>query len=330
MTFFADRRRFLGMAAALAAIPLTQCLPQTADTLPEPVLWQGIALGSGAQMRLYHADRPFAEQLVRRALVEVARLEKIFSLYRDDSLLVRLNRNGRLDNPPADLLTVLSLCRRFHRLTGGAFDPSIQPLWQFYADHFARYPNGSVTPDERRLKQILTLVDFSAVSFDSRSIRFAKPGMALSLNGIAQGYITDCIAALLQQAGVHQALIDFGEIRAFDTTHTHSWQAGIRDPRNEKNVLLDIPLQNRALATSGGYGTPLDESSRFTHLFDPRTGNALPAYLSVSVAAPDAASADALATAFSVMEKNAIAAVLPQLPDTSVWLLMPGGNIENL
>ena len=62
-----------------------------------------------------------------------------------------------------------------------------------------------------------------------------------------------------------------------------------------------MTLRDRALATSGGYGTPIDAAGRYTHLFDPRDGNARPRYRSVSVMAPTATAADALSTAFSHM-----------------------------
>ena len=142
------RRRFIAIAATLAVgagIPFvisrkTKRPTHSAGRNQEeqPVIWKGIALGSGAELRLFGVGRRQAEILINKVLSEVSRLEKIFSLYRDDSLISRLNREGRLKNPPSDFLQLLSISRDIHRLTQGAFDPSIQPLWNLYADHFKR------------------------------------------------------------------------------------------------------------------------------------------------------------------------------------------------
>ncbi|MDO4907574.1 FAD:protein FMN transferase [Neisseria sp.] len=334
MTTKFSRRRFIGItaaAAALAAVPSVWRHGAAAGkTLPEPVVWQGIALGAGAEIRLYHPDRRFAENLIVKAVAEIARLEKTFSLYRDDSLLVHLNQTGRLNNPPADFLALLSLSRSIHALTQGAFNPGIQPLWNVYAKHFARHPQSTSAPPSADLAAALTLADFNAVGFDSRSVRLDKPGMALSFNGIAQGYITDRITDMLRNAGLEQALVDLGEIRALDTARRRTWQAGIRNPDDETAVLLNIELQNQALATSGGYGTHMDEAGRFTHLFNPHTGSSSPRYRSVSVTAADAAVADALSTAFSVMDKTAVEKTAAALPGLKAWLVTATGRIETV
>lgn len=154
--------------------------------------------------------------------------------------------------------------------------------------------------------------------------------MALSFNGIAQGYITDRITDMLRNAGLEQALVDLGEIRALDTTRRRTWQAGIRNPGDETAVLLNIELQNQALATSGGYGTHMDESGRFTHLFNPHTGSSSPRCRSVSVTAADAAVADALSTAFSVMDKTDVEKTAASLPGLKAWLVTATGRIETV
>lgn len=331
------RRRFIGItaaAASVAAVPLVARSVKSPGSAAvagiEPVVWRGIALGADAELRLYHPNRSAAEGLIQKAVAETARLEKIFSLYRDDSQLSRLNRTGRLNRPSADLLAVLSQSRDIHALTQGAFDPSIQPLWAAYAKHFTRHPGSETAPDAAVLQQALGLVDFNAVHFDNQAVAFAKPGMALSFNGIAQGYITDRITEMLHEAGLAQALVDMGEIRALDSLHQADWQAGIRNPDNEKAVLFNVPLDNRALATSGGYGTVMDEAGKFTHLFDPQSGNSSPRYRSVSVMADNAATADALSTAFSVSRVENIRAAAAKVAGLKAWLVMPEGTVETI
>ncbi|WP_165009480.1 FAD:protein FMN transferase [Neisseria yangbaofengii] len=327
-----SRRRFLAISAVVAGgVILPFALnrrtenPKTDEA--DPFVWKGIALGSGAQLRLYHVNRRQADDLVNKALAEVARLEKIFSLYRDDSLIVQLNREGRLNNPPQDLLALLSISQEVYRLTQGAFDPSIQPLWNFYADYFRRHPNTDKPPAQAEMNQVLQRVGFDKVEFDDTFVRFHGQGMGLSFNGIAQGYITDKVVELLQKNGVEQALVDMGEIRGLDTRGERAWQVGIRDPQNEQGVLLNVPLQNEGFATSGGYGTVMDEAGKFTHLFDPRSGVSTPRYRSMSVMAPTAVLADAFATAFSVMPQDEIRQAA-QAKRAKVWLVMPDNEIK--
>ena len=91
------------------------------------------------------------------------------------------------------------------------------------------------------LQRALGLVDFNQVHFDQAAVAFARPGMALSFNGIAQGYITDRITEMLREAGLTRALEDMGEIRALNTQDDAVWQAGIRNPDNEETVVLKVP-----------------------------------------------------------------------------------------
>ncbi|MGY6273307.1 FAD:protein FMN transferase [Achromobacter denitrificans] len=132
------RRRFIGIAAAASALALAPFPARRALASIAPTVWRGVALGADAELRLYHPDAQVAQRLIEQSLQELRRLEGIFSLYRDDSALALLNREGSLDNPPADLLRLLSVSQRYGRLTGGTFDPTVQPLWKLYAEHFAQ------------------------------------------------------------------------------------------------------------------------------------------------------------------------------------------------
>ena len=224
---------------------------------------------------------------------------------------------------------MLSQSREIHALTQGAFDPSIQPLWAAYAKHFTQQPNTNRAPDSAVLQRALGLVGFGGVQFDDAAVAFAKPGMALSFNGIAQGYITDRVTDMLRQAGLERALVDMGEIRGLDRRNSDVWQAGIRHPDDESRVLFKLPLQNQALATSGGYGTMMDEAGRFTHLFDPKNGSSSPRYRSVSVMAASAARADALSTAFAVSSPENIRAAA-QAAAVRTWLVGNDGQVEHI
>ena len=182
-----DRRRFIAISAAAAGLGLIPFGGPKTSAVAHVVEWRGASLGSVATIRIHHPDPVAAQRLIEQAVGEAQRLETVFSLYRQDSSLVELNRLGVLVAPPAELSDLLTLCDRFWRMTNGTFDPSVQPLWQCYADHFATSGSASTGPSMAKIKDALKLVGWEKVHFDRDKVVFARPGMGLTLNGIAQG-----------------------------------------------------------------------------------------------------------------------------------------------
>lgn len=281
------RRRSLGLLAAAAGLPLVL---RASRATAEVVTWRGRALGAPATLVLHHPDRAVADRLVAGAVAELHRLEAIFSLYRADSALSELNRVGALAGPPAELVAILEDCRRFHAATGGAFDPTIQPLWRLCAEHFAKGgdPDG---PPAAAVAAARGRVGLDRVKVGAGRIAFTRPGMALTLNGIAQGWITDRVAEGLRAAGVTSTLVDMGEIRAVGP---YAWQVGIAGTDEV------VALEDRAIATSAPGGFAFDAAGRFTHIIDPRAGTTPAAFARVTVTAPRAAMADALSTGLAL------------------------------
>src|SRR5689334_16553875 len=111
MSLLLSRRRFIGITASAAGLSLLP-LDRAARADAQLVTWQGQAMGAMATMQIHHHDRAAAERLIGRSLAEVRRLEQVFSLYRDDSALYTLNRQGFLVAPPAAFVELLSECRR--------------------------------------------------------------------------------------------------------------------------------------------------------------------------------------------------------------------------
>ncbi|MBV6271874.1 FAD:protein FMN transferase [Alcaligenaceae bacterium CGII-47] len=322
------RRRFIGIIASASCLTLSPWAMRQAlaGSPPNPIIWRGIALGADAELRIYHTDPNFAQALIERSIAEVHRLEQVFSLYQDDSALSKLNRDGVLDHPPADLLRLLSQSRQFSERTGGAFDPSVQSLWRVYADHFSTPNANPAGPDQQLIDQALAQVDYQSIDLDAARIRLTHPGMALTLNGIAQGYITDRIAEMLNQAGLTHALIDMGELRGLNSDlAAPAWQVSLAKPDNPTQGFQTVQLRNQALSTSGGYGTSFDTAGQFTHLFDPKTGLSQPVYRSVSVMADNATAADALSTALSNMPMDQARTVI-ETYSAKAWLVMPDGS----
>lgn len=300
MNRFASRRHFL----ALGGLGLGIWGGLKLIRRPRPVIreWRGIVFAAEASILVGMPPDEPPDELFAACQAEALRLESIFTLYDSNSALRRLNRDGRLENPPSELVEALKISAEIHRLTGGAFDPTVQPLWDLYQDHFLKNPDDTAGPPRAEIDAARQLVGFERVRFSAAEISFEKPGMSLTLNGIAQGFVTDRIAELLIDRGVEHALVNFGEFRAVGPKPDGApWEVGIANPENRQQLLDIVPLQNRALATSGGYGFRFGEQSGFHHLFNPAESSFAEATRSVSVEHASAAWADALATAGSIM-----------------------------
>ncbi|HLJ19791.1 MAG TPA: FAD:protein FMN transferase [Stellaceae bacterium] len=324
------RRRFIRIAGIAAGVSLAPATLRLGSAEAAPLLhrWSGVALGAEAQLQIYHPDAAAAAALIERSLAEIKRLENIFSLYDETSALRRLNRDGVLAAPPQELVYLLTECATLSRATGGVFDATVQPLWDLYFRHFAREDANPAGPPADAIGAAVALVGHDGVRVSAGEIRLARPGMAITLNGIAQGYITDRVAELLRANGVGHTLVEIDETRALDNHPSgRPWTVGLKDPRDQDRILEILPLDNQAIGTSGGYGTQFDAAGRFNHIFDPATGACADRYLSVTVMTPTATHADALSTALSLLPLERAKAVLGELGVAAAWFVMRDGEI---
>jgi FAD:protein FMN transferase len=299
------RRRFLAIAAAACGLPVLPA--RTRGAAATLRVWQGAALGADATLQINHPDPAAADRLILACLAEVRRLEMAMSLYDSNSALVRLNRAGELADPPLDLVRVLSESAHFHARTNGAFDVTVQPLWALYAAHFSQSDPDPAGPKPEAIESVLARVGEPWLEVTASRIRFLRPGMGATLNGIGQGYITDRIVELLRANGIDQALVDMGETRAIGGHPAGGpWRVGLEVPRAPGQIAERVELADRAVATSGGYGTEFDAAGRFNHIIDPEGGGTSWRYAAVSVIAPTATEADALSVAFDLMPPERI------------------------
>lgn len=320
------RRRLIAIAAMAGGAALLGGRRAIADA---PVRWRGSALGAQVSIEIYHPDRAKGERLVHRCVDDVRRLERQFSLYDPDSAIRALNRSGVLAAPDADMVALLNAALDFAALTDGAFDPTVQPLWDLYAAHFTQAHPAPEGPAAALLADALSKVGYRHLKVSPDRIALLKPGSAITLNGIAQGYATDRVTETLRAAGLATTLVDMGEIRASGTRPDGApWQVGLADPDQPGLVTETIGLVDRAVATTAGAGFRFDSAGRFTHLFDPGTGRSPSRYRSVSVIAPTATEADALSTAFSLLSAPRIGEIVAARRNIQVHLTDASGQLH--
>jgi thiamine biosynthesis lipoprotein len=166
----------------------------------------------------------------------------------------------------------------------------------------------------------LERVGWEKLRFDGDKIAFTRPGMGLTLNGIAQGYITDRVVELLQVNGMENCLVDMGELRARGRDGHRPWQVAIETPSGKTANNSSISLLNKAVATSGALGFQFDEQGRCNHLFDPFTGACASPARTVSVVADTATTVDALSTAFALMEEKRMETALSRVAGAQVYI----------
>ena len=299
-----SRRRFITIAAgcALAARPGWAASNDGAR-------WKGIALGAEADLRIVGMPHAQAEHLIGVARAEIERLEKQFSLYRRDSALVSLNRSGSLSDPSPDMLELLSLAGAVHAASDGVFDPTIQPLWTEYAESRGR-------PSDKAIEIALGKSGWRKLEVSPSLVRLPDGG-GLTLNGIAQGFITDKVVALLKSHGLQRALVNVGEISAVGRpSGLDAWPVQLDAPGSARRT---IGLRDRAVATSGALGTTFDGGGAVSHILDPRNGQPAPVlWQRVSVQHRSAALADGLSTAGVLMSADKLTELTGQFDGLSV------------
>lgn len=284
-----NRRRLLAVSAAAL------CAPRRAQAR---TLWQGRAFGADCRLTLVGPARD-AERAIAALPALIEGIEAEFSLYRPSSLN-RLNATGRLV-PSAAFRALAELADRVHGLTGGAFDPTVQPLWQALADRQAAVA-APVGWQHVGLGEVITL----------------QPGMALTLNGIAQGFGADAVKALLASLGFEEALIDMGETAAIGGP----FRLAISDPA--AGHLGTRSLLGTAIATSSPWATLVNCHPHILHPL-----GLPPLWSTVSVEATTAALADALSTALVFLDRARIAALrCPGL--LRVTVVDPAGNLATI
>ncbi|MEO5375061.1 MAG: FAD:protein FMN transferase [Alphaproteobacteria bacterium] len=330
MTITISRRRAITVFAAAAGLPL---LLKAGSAQARLIRWEGTTLGAPSTIQLYHTDEAKARAAIDAAIAELNRLEGIFSVYRADSAISTLNREGALDNAAPEFIELLTHALGLARISDGVYDPTIQPLWQLYFRHFTAARIDPEGPSDRDLTAALALVGWQGVEVDAerRRVAFARPGMGLTLNSGAQGYITDRVAAVLRSHGFDRMLVDLGEPRAMAAKPDGSaWRIGIANPADPTRAITELDVVDSCVSTSGGYGTVFDAAGRFTHLMDPRTGRTAPAHLGVSVVADTATRADGLSTAMLLAPEERRQAILAAAGGSLALYVTPQGVVSRV
>ena len=282
----------------------------------------GRVFGTHVTLRVLHGEPSVANAALDEAFARMVAVDSLMSVVRDDSQVMVLNRAGRLASPAPQVVEVLTVAQELSRQTQGAFDVTVQPLWQIYAE--AQRRGGLPSPEE--IATAKSLVGWQRLDASPDRVLLQDAGMGITLNGLAQGYGADVAVAALREHGIRHALLDTGEFGAMGSKGTDApWVLGIRDPRNADAVLARVPMDGRFLSTSGDYETTFTPDFVHHHIFDPARGDSPVELASVTVLAPSGILADGLSTAFMVLGPERTLALAPRFERVDALLVAKNG-----
>lgn len=255
-------------------------------------------------------DMQAAGVAIEAAFARMAAAAAELTRFDPASPLARLNRDGSLALVPPHLHAVLRHAQSLSALTAGAFDATVLPVLRYYETLRGA---AAVNPDERAAVGARERhVGYRGLQLDALGARLLRPGMALTLDGIAKGYVVDQGIAALRAAGIEYALVDAGgDIRALcGSDPQRHWNVGIVDPHDVNRVAAVLQVRNAALSTSGNYRVFFSQDRRLFHIVNPRTGWSPQGYSSVTVMARESVLADGMSTAAFSLELPQLSALM--------------------
>ncbi len=245
----------------------------------------------------------------------IARLENKLNEYKDDSWLGRINADSintvfAMDD---DAYNILVIADSLYKLSNGAFDPSVKPVWDLWGFN----TESPTPPDSLEIKQELTRVGFDRISFNRKELR--KPrGMQLTFGAIAKGYILDQARKYMQTMHLESGYINCRSSMTFFGNGIPQI-VYIQHPRKTDDHIASFKLRNLSVGTSGDYQQFYEvEGVRYHHIISPFDGYPIPNVHSVTVTCASAAWADGLSTALFLMPPEKGLDIVKQMPDTNV------------
>lgn len=263
------------------------------------------------------------------------RIESLMSYHRPDSELNRVNRHAAERPVPVNPLTfeVLQQAVYFSELSGGAFDVTVGPL----VDLWRAAGDANEPPSEAALTEARLRVGYEKLILEPKemTVQFATEGMRIDLGGIAKGFAIDKSVEAVRKGGALGGMVDIGgDIRCFGRPPEgqEHWRIGLQDPTEATEdlitgePLLILQLSDAAVTTSGDYRRYTTVAGRKqSHIMDAQTGRGANQLVSVTIIAPNATTADALATAVSVLGPQKGLALIETLPAVET-ILLPAGE----
>ncbi|HDR47085.1 MAG TPA: FAD:protein FMN transferase [Geoalkalibacter subterraneus] len=284
-----------------------------------------LLLGTVVEITALGPDRSLLEGAVSDAFAEMERIEKLMSPHIESSDVARLSKAGTSQPVSAETATVLRLGLHLAAQSDGAFDLTLgrlKELWGIEGE-------SPQVPDSDSVADALRGIGPEALRLEAPLVIKSRPELQIDLGGIAKGYAIDRAIFLLADAGIEFASVNAGgDMRLLgDRGGERPWRIGIQHPRDSQRLLTTLEVEDVSVVTSGDYERYFEqEGRRYHHLFDPRTGYPATACRSVTVVAPSAMLADALATALFVLGPEQGMSLLQLYPEAEALIVDSSGK----
>lgn len=287
-------------------------------------------MGSRFDVTVVANNKSKGDEYIDIAIAEITRIEKLISSWDENSQTSEVNRKAGIQAVKIDL-ELFQLIERaigISKLTDGAFDISYASM-----DHIWKFDGSMlVMPTKEKIKASVDKVGYKNIILDKeKNTVFLKvKGMKIGFGAIGKGYAADKAKALLQSKGVIAGIINAsGDMNTWGKqSNGEEWKVAIANPLDKTKSYGLLPITNGAVVTSGNYEKYVEfNSKRYTHIIDPRTGMPSSGIISVTVFAPKAELADALATSVFVMGKDVGISRINQLPKVECIIIDEKGNL---
>ena len=264
------------------------------------------AMASACELVLAVDDEPEAQAMAAAAIAEVQRIEAKYSRYQPDSIVSRINAaaGGQAVACDDEPWSLLNYADSLYQSSGALFDITsgvLRRAWNFY-DHRLPAP-----ADLEALRQ---LIGWRRVEREGQAVRLPEAGMELDFGGFGKEYAADRAGAVLAAKGLRHGYVNLaGDMRMLGPKPDGSpWMIGIQDPRDKTAILATIPVDRGGLATSGDYERFFElDGKRYCHILDPRSGQPVTHWRTVSVVAPLAVVAGNCATIAMLKQSDGLA-----------------------
>jgi len=264
------------------------------------------AMGSRCEVVVGVDDEPLAKRLFHLVEAETRRIELKYSRYLPESWLTQVNHAAGKHPVVLDEETyqLLKYAENLYQVSFGLFDITsgvLRKAWDF------KVPAN--IPGEEILKNTLSFIDWPSVVWDASSIYLPKHGMEIDFGGYGKEYAVDRVCKILENEQVRTGYINFaGDMRVIGPRENgEPWQMGIQNPREINKVIATIPLYSGSLATSGDYERYFElDGQRYCHIINPKSGQPVKYWQSISVLAPLAIMAGSYSTIAMLLEEKAL------------------------
>ncbi len=288
-----------------------------------------------------------SSEIVEEAFEEMEKIDLLMNAFNPNSEVALLNQKGEME-VSLETKEIIQRAIEFSKITEGAFDITCGPVCNLWR----RAGKEDKIPTREQLSSALSLVDYRSIVTEGNKVRFSQKGMQITLGGIAKGYAVDKAMQVLRRQGVTQALVNAGgdmyclgegpkeqavreKLQQFflffldKDPKEKKWGIGIQDPRDKDKIIGMIKVKDKGVATSGDYRRYVTiQGKRFSHIVNPATGLTVQNVpMSVTIIAPDATTADALATGVFVLGPEMGIKLINKLPGVEGMIVSEGERI---